>query len=64
MRPYVKAYKYEIEFFPYEGGYLRSILRGGFMNSKVRPYHIHSILNNLLDMGFIETMGRPRKKSE
>ena len=34
------------------------------MNSKVRPYHIHSILDNLLDMGFIETMGRPRKKSE
>ena len=34
------------------------------MNSKVRPYHIRSILNNLLDMGFIETMGRPRKKSE
>ena len=32
------------------------------MNSKVRPYHIHSILYNLLDMGFIETMGRPRKK--
>ena len=43
---------------------MRSILRGGFFNSKVRPYHIHSILNNLLDMGFIETMGRPRKKSE
>ena len=30
----------------------------------MRPYHIRSILNNLLDMGFIETMGRPRKKSE
>ena len=54
-------------FYPkksYEGGYLRSILREGFFNSKVRPYHIRSILNNLLDMGFIETMGRPRKKSE
>jgi len=34
------------------------------MNSKVRPYHIVAPLNNLLDMGFIETMGRPRKKSE
>ena len=25
---------------------------------------MHPSLNNLLDMGFIETMGRPRKKSE
>ena len=34
------------------------------MNSKGCRTHMHPSLNNLLDMGFIETMGRPRKKSE
>ena len=34
------------------------------MNSKACRTHMHPSLNNLLDMGFIETMGRPRKKSE
>ena len=37
---------------------------GGVMNWIICHAHIRSILNNLLDMGFIETMGRPRKKSE
>ena len=51
--------------FVFESGYLTSILRGGgFMNWNIYPSHIHPSLNNLLDMGFIETMGRPRKKSE
>ena len=36
----------------YEGGYLRSILRGGgFINSKVRAYHIVSLFDNLLIWG-------------
>ncbi len=48
---------------PYEGGYLRSILRG-FFNSNGCPSHILQPINNLFRMGSIDIKSHRKLESK